>query len=224
MKEQSDIFDLDNIPKEDLDAAYIDYEPQYKAYKSRLQGICFDLAGIIKACNFNECRVFASKIDDPDIQLEISAETDCKLYEKLSCPKAEDVEYIRANYCQMEWNFYDRGLFQLRVEIDTEEDSVHFHYDHFGLKLKHTLINILKSQSEFQSIGIAMFDNGSREIVDDSFYSEKESKDDVWIHGFEQLCDEYVVKSRYASLFKSTEEEDGTILNVLDIIIDTDSV
>ena len=37
-KELPDIFDLDNIPKEELDAAYIDYEPLYMAYKLKSHG------------------------------------------------------------------------------------------------------------------------------------------------------------------------------------------
>ena len=192
-----------------------------KEHKS--QGKRFDLAGIINSCNFNACRIFVLRNDASEYQYEIDAETDRELYGMLSKPDAAGVEYIRANFCRVEWNYYDRGMFQLRVEFDVEEDSVHFHYDHFGLKLKYTLINILKSQSEWHCIGIAMYDNESGDIADDAYYADNETEDDTWIHGFEQLCDEYIVNSCHASLFKAEEEEDGRTVDILDIIIDTET-
>lgn len=182
----------------------------------------FDLGSLLKACNYEECRVFVVNSGESiaeDLH-EIGAKSE--LYDMLSKPDADGVEYIRANYCHVEWDFYDRDDYQFRIEYDVEEDSLHFSYNRFNLKTKYTLINILKSQSEWQHIGIAMYDNETEEIVADSWFDASETESDVWIHAFENLCDEWEVNSRHASLFKGHEEEDGKTVDILDIVIVTE--
>ena len=183
----------------------------------------YDLISLLKACNYDECRVFVADIDESVAEElhEIGAKSE--LYDMLSKPDSAGVDYIHTNYCHVEWNFYDREVFQLRIEYGVDDDSLHFRYDRFNLKTKYTLINILKSQSEWHHIGIAMYDNETEEIVADSWFDADETESDTWIHAFEDLCDEWEVNSRHASLFKGQEEEDGKTVDILDIVIDTET-
>lgn len=190
----------------------------------------FDLTGLLKACNYSACRIGVTKIGESCANdlYEVKQESEPELYEMLFLPDTDGVEYIRANYCHVEWNFFDKDgmgqiIYQLRIEYDVEEDSLHFHYDRFNLKTKYTLINILKSQSEWHHIGIAMYNNDTEDIVADSWFDEYDTEDDTWIHAFEDLCDEWEVNSRHASLFKGQEEENGKTVDVLDIVIDTET-
>lgn len=190
----------------------------------------FDLSSLLKACNYSACRIGVTKIGESceDDMYEVEQESEPELYEMLFLPDNDGVEHIRANYCHVEWKFFDKDgkgqiIYQLRIEYDVEEDSLHFHYDRFNLKTKYTLINILKSQSEWHHIGIAMYDNETEDIVADSWFDEYDTEDDTWIHAFEDLCDECEVNSRHASLFKGQEEEDGKTVDILDIVIDTET-
>lgn len=183
----------------------------------------FDLSSLLKACNYDKCQVFVVNSGESvaeDLH-EIGAKSE--LYNMLSKPDADGVEHIRANYCHVEWDFYDRDVYQIRIEYDVEEDSLHFLYDRFNLKTKYTLINILKSQNEWNHIGVAMYNNDTEEIVADSWFDADDTEADIWIHAFEDLCDEWEVNSRHASLFKGQEEEDGKTVDILDIVIDTET-
>lgn len=186
----------------------------------------FDMSSLLKACIYDGCQIFVVNRGE-SVADEISALSEPELYDMLLKPDAASVDYIHTNYCHVEWIFYDRGVFQFQVdydvEEDVEEDSVHFRYDRFNLKTKCTLINILKSQSEWHHIGIAMYDNETEDIIADSWFDASETKSDGWIHAFEDLCNEYVINSRYASLCKTQEEEDGKTVDILDVVIDTGS-
>lgn len=183
----------------------------------------FDLTSLLKAIHYETCDVYVATEEQyaNDDWEEISGDED--LYDMLTDLDADGVEYIHANYKYVTWHYCDRFIPQLRIEYGVEEDSLHFHYDRFNLKTKYTLINILKSQSEWQNIGIAMYDNETEEIVADSWFDEYDTEDDTWIHAFEDLCDKWEVNSRHASLFKAQEEEDGKTIDILDIVIDTET-
>lgn len=183
----------------------------------------FDLISLLKAIHYETCDVYVATEEQyaNDDWEEIPGDED--LYEMLTDLDAEGVEYIRANYSHVGWNLYDRDVYQFRIEYDVDEDSLHFLYDRFNLKTKYTLINILKSQNEWNHIGVAMYNNDTEEIVADSWFDADDTEADIWIHAFEDLCDEWEVNSRHASLFKGQEEEDGKTVDILDIVIDTGS-
>lgn len=183
----------------------------------------FDLISLLKAIHYETCNVYVATEEQyaNDDWEEISGDED--LYDMLTDLDADGVEYIHANYKYVTWHYCDRFIPQLRIEYGVDDDSLHFRYDRFNLKTKYTLINILKSQSEWHHIGIAMYDNGTEEIVADSWFDEYDTEDDTWIHAFEDLCDEWEVNSRHASLFKAQEEEDGKTIDILDIVIDTET-
>ena len=179
----------------------------------------FDLVSLLNAIHYETCDVYVATEEQytNDDWEEIFEDED--LFDMLTDLDAEGVEYIMANYCHVEWNFYDRGAYQFRIEYDVEEDSIHISYDNFNLKTKYTLINILKSQSEWHHIGIVIFDDGTEEAVDGSWFDASETKNDIWIHEYEELCDEYAVNTKCAYLFKGQEEEDGKTMDILDLVI-----
>lgn len=181
----------------------------------------FDLSSLLKAIHYETCDVYVATEEQyaNDDWEEISGDED--LYDMLTDLDADGVEYIHANYKYVTWHYCDRFIPQLRIEYGVDDDSMSFYYDKLDFKTKYTLVNILKSQHDWECVGISVFDRNTDEVLEGEWWDECNTENDMWLHRFEELCDEYVAESKCADFFKGQEKEDGKAVDVLDLVIVT---
>lgn len=181
----------------------------------------FDLISLLKAIHYETCDVCVATEEQyaNDDWVEIPGGED--LYDMLTDLDAEGVEYIRANYKYVAWHYSDNFIPQLRIEYGVEDDSMYFYYDKLDFKTKYTLVNILKSQHDWECVGISVFDRNTDEVLEGEWWDECNTENDMWLHRFEELCDEHVAESKCADFFKGQEKEDGKAVDVLDLVIVT---
>lgn len=183
----------------------------------------FDIIGIIRACNFYDCVILVSK-DGTEYDEVVEEE-----YNRLRALNGNVFRHIKKQYKGVIWSFTDctdevDDGFEVQYYLpDDGQDGVHFRYGSLSFKTKYTLINILKSQKAWKSYGLAFYDNETEDIIDDSFYTEGAVACDMWLNEFDAMCRKYVIDSQHASLFKGEEEVNNGSVEILDLIIDTNS-
>lgn len=178
---------------------------------------------MLKAIHYDDFLIYTINKKEKESIYEVDIDYDEDLFLALRYPDLDDVAFIRKEYSNVSWVFFDRLEPQLRIEYGVEDDSLHIFYNSFNFKTKYTIVNIIKSQLEHDcAVCLSIFDNNVDDIVDDVLYDDTDTINDLWLHDLEELSNKYFVNSRHVSLQWNDKEDDGEF-DTLIIIFDTET-